>query len=81
MIREVSALYFGIHILEDTETQEYYFQGLCSQIGLYERCIKMNQSEKQMFIDGKLDLDELLRNVCREVPGYKERLIPTPNHI
>lgn len=78
MIREVSAPSFGILILEDTETQEYYFQGLCGQIGLYELCIKMNKIEKEMFIQGKLDLNELLRNVCREEPGYKERLIPTP---
>lgn len=66
----------AILVYEDSETKQLYYQCLCGGIGMYERCLKLNEEETEEYRAGILDHDKMLRAICRENPDLENRIVP-----
>ena len=68
---------WGVQIIEDTETGEVSFQCVCGGIGMYYRRIVLSSEEIAAFAAGKLDVDRLVSDICKEVPVVRDRIVPS----
>lgn len=77
MMRTLAEANWGISIIEDTDTGEVSFQCMCGQVGMYSRRIVLTDQEARDFRSGHLDIDQLVRDVCREVAHIAGRIVPS----
>lgn len=76
MIRVIEKTKDGDLICEDSESSQLFFQCMCGSIGMYERCLKLNQKESDDFRKGKLEVTEIYKNICNDIPAVQGRLVP-----
>lgn len=77
MIKILSEPSWGVQIIEDTESGEVSFQCVCGGIAMYYRRIVFNSEELEAFAVGKLDINKLVSDVCKEVPTIRDRIVPS----
>jgi hypothetical protein len=68
---------WGARIIEDTDTGSLSLQCICGGIGMYYRRIILTAEEANAFRQGRLDLDQLVRDVCKETPRVAGRIVPS----
>lgn len=77
MKKEYPHTSWGVSIIEDTETGEMSFQCICGGIGMYHRRIILTEGEVEQWRAGTLDVDQLVRDVCKEVARVANRIVPS----
>jgi hypothetical protein len=83
MIRTIAEANWAISIIEDTETGQLSLQCMCGQLGMYPQRVALTDEESARFRRGALDIDQMVRDVCRESPNVADRLVPPipPNQL
>ena len=62
---------------EDTDTGEISFQCVCGGIAMYYRRIVLNCNEVEALAAGRLNVDALVSDICKEVPSICDRILPS----
>jgi hypothetical protein len=76
MMRTLAEANWAISIIEDTDTGEVSFQCMCGQLGMYPQRIVLTDEEIDEFHNGRLDVDKLASDVCKEAPRIVGRFVP-----
>ena len=77
MKRTLAEPSWGVRIFEDTDTGEVSFQCICGGIGMYYRRIVLTANELEDFRSGRLNADELVSDICKEVARVAGRIVPS----
>jgi hypothetical protein len=76
MMRTLAEAHWAISIIEDTATGEVSFQCMCGQVGMYPQRIVLTDEEVDEFSKGRLDVDKLAKDVCKDAPRVARRFVP-----
>lgn len=77
MIKILSEPSWGVQIIEDTESGDVSFQCVCGGIGMYYRRIVLTKEEVHAIAVGTLNVDQLVSDICKEVPAIRDRIVPS----
>jgi hypothetical protein len=67
---------WGVTIIEDTDSNELSLQCVCGGVGMYYRRIVLTELEIEQWRNGTLNVDHLVSDICKEVPGIAARMVP-----
>lgn len=74
MKRIVSEPTWGAMVVEDTETSEFSFQCLCGGAAMYWTRVVLNEAETKGLLDGSLNPDQMVSDVCKQKPYLEDRI-------
>ena len=77
MINILSEPSWGVQILEDTESGQVSFQCVCGGIAMYYRRIVLTSEEVAALAIGQLNVEQLVSDICKEMPTVRDRIVPS----